>query len=847
MYAAIQDIRFSIRVLLKSPGFTVISVLVLALGIGANAAIFSLINTLLIRPLPGKRAGELIGCYSRNKKTGGYRSVSYPNYQDLRERNTVFASLMAHDLIFMGLTEGEITRRIGADFITANYFSTFGIQMARGRAFLPAEERPGSGIPVAVVTHQYWKNAGMDPNLVGKSLRINGLSYTVVGIAAEGFTGTTALISPDLWLPLGMYDTVANAVSKGQQRHLNDRNNHTLLLAGQLKAGLPRAAAAPELAGLADQLEKAFPAENKEQTFTLDDLARLSISSGPETGKELTTIAVLLMCMAGVVLLIACLNLANMLLARGTARRKEIAIRLSLGARRGRILRQLLTEGLVLSILGGAAGLVLAYWATNLLVASLARALPFLTIVFEGGPDIRVLSATLGFCVLSTVISGLGPAWKISRPDVVSDLKEQVGESAAGGRKQGLLAVRNLLVISQIALSLTLLTAGGLFIRGALKAAQLDPGFSLENSVVVEVDPGLAGYDEMRGREINRALVERLGALPGIEMVSLAQLVPFSGTTNGRDVLRAGSVNPYDESTPAAGERPVYARLNRIGTDYFKVLGIPLLRGREFNRAETESGRTPLVAIIDQALGDRLWPGEDPLGKRIEFAGRKPGQPRKEMEIVGIVPGLRDRITDHVLQPHVWLPMGQDYESTANFHLKTAARGREAEFALLKTIRQEIRAYDENLPVLALKTLRRHFQDGPDQWLVQTGAAVFSVLGALALFLALVGVYGVKAYAVARRTREIGIRMAVGASARDVLWLVLREGVTMTVAGVGIGLLLALGVARLLYSIMYGVSATDPLIFSVAPALLAAAALLACYLPARRATKVDPMVALRYE
>jgi predicted permease len=842
-----RDIRYSIRHLLKNPGFTIVAVLVLALGIGANAAVFSLVNTLLIRPLPGQRAGELVGCYTRNKKTGGYHQFSYPNYLDLRERNKVFAHLMAHNLQTVGLNEGEITRRVGADFITANYFSTFGAQISRGRAFLPAEEQPGSGIPVAVVTHQYWKRNGADPDLVGKSLRINGLSYTVVGIASEGFTGTTALFSPDIWLPLGMYDTVVNAFSKESQRHLNDRSNHTLILAGQLKPGVPRAVAEPELAGLAEQLEKAFPAENKDRTFALNDLPRLSIGSGPETGSTLTTIAALLMGMASVVLLIACLNLANMLLARGTARRKEFAIRLSLGARRGRILRQLLTEGLVLSILGGAAGLVLAYWATDLLVASLVRVLPFLTIVFEGGPDFRVLSATLGFCVLSTVLSGLGPALKVSRPDVVSDLKEQVGESTVGGRKPGFFGTRNLLIISQIALSLALLTAGGLFIRGALKAAQLDPGFTLDNGIVVEVDPKLAGYDEVRGHEVVRVLAERLGALPGIEAVSVAQLVPFGGAENSRNVMKAGSAIPFDDSSPAAGEKPVSARSNRIGADYFRIMRIPLLRGREFNRAEAELGRPPLVAIVDQALANRIFPGEDPLGKRIEFAGRRPGQAPKEMEIVGIVAGLRDRISDHVLQPHVWLPFAQDYPSTANFHLRVAARGDAAEAAMLRAIRQEIRSYDDRLPVLALRTLRRHFQEGPDQWLVRTGAAVFSVLGALALILALVGVYGVKAYAVARRTREIGIRLAVGATARDVLWLVLREGIAMTLTGVGIGLLLAAAAARLLYSILYGVSATDPVIFSAAPLLLAAASLLACYIPARRATKVDPMVALRYE
>ena len=839
-----HDLRFGVRMLCKRPGFTAVAVLVLALGIGANTAIFTLVNALLLRPIAAKNPEELVSCYSRNTKNSGYRAFSYPNYVDIRERNSVFSELLAHDEAMVGLTERDTTRRVFADLVSANYFSAFGLNMFKGRAFLPEEEKPGSAAQVVIASHEYWRRAGRDPDLVGKTLRLNGKLFTIIGITPEEFTGTMAMFAPSMYLPLGAYDSTINDLfQESGRKKLADRNNHCLFIVGRLKPGNSQARADADLAVIAAQLEKAYPAENRDHTFHVHSMARLSTSTNPTDEGELRTLSVLISAMASLVLLIACLNLANMLLARGTARRKEFAIRLSLGGGRGRLIRQLLTEGLILSALGGALGMVFAYWGSRILVGSMAALIP-LEIVFHSGPDPRVLAAMAGFCALSTIMFGLGPALKLSRPDVVADLKENAGEDT-GGVRRSFFSRRNLLVLAQISLSLTLLVIAGLTIRGALRAARTDPGFNLDNGVLIELDPSLAGYGEARGREIYRTVLERLKALPGVEAVSLAATVPFGTVSLGRSVHHAGDIeNPAD---PTASGKSVSARFNAIGADYFGSMGLRLLRGRQFHTGEAETGSAPPAAIVDQDLATRLWPGEDPVGKRIQFGAPRAGEPVKIMEVVGLAPPIREGFLEPGSVPHVYVPFGQNYHANAHVQVRITPRGKEAESAILAALRREVRAVDERLPILTFKTMRGHFEEGVELWLIRTGARMFSTFGALALFLAVVGVYGVKAYTVARRTREIGIRMALGATKRDALWLILGDGVRLTSAGVGLGMLLALGTARLLSSVVYEVSATDPLVFVATPILLMAVALVACYLPARRAARIDPMVALRWE
>jgi predicted permease len=845
MTALWQDTKYGLRMLAKNPGFTVVAVIVLALGIGANSAMFSLVNALLFRPLAVDRPADLIGMYSKDRKPeGGYRAFSFPNYVDLRDRNGEFSSLLAFNLSMVGLTEGDVTRRVFAAEVSANYFSTFGVRPALGRAFTTEEERPGSAIPVAIVSHVWWQQHGADPGVLGTRLVINGRTFTVVGVAPKYFTGTSAVFSPDVWVPLGNHELIVNDFMSSANKKLSDRSNPCLLLVGRLKPGLTPAAAEARLASLARQLEEGYPAENKDQTLVLSPLPRVAISTNPQGNGDLKAMAVMLLPMSGVVLLIACLNLANMLLARGAARSKEIAVRVALGGGRGRIVRQLLTEAMLVSLAGAAAGLVVAWWATKVLASSLGAKLPFMTIVFAASPDFRVLAATLGFSVLATLVFALGPAWRMARVEAFEDLKEQGGLRRGARRGSGLFAPRNMLVTAQIALSLVLLTIAGLFVRGAAKAAQADPGFRFEQGLLAEMDASLAGYDEAKGRTLYRRVVDRVRALPGVEAASLASMVPFGIFADGREVQRAG--DSPNGSGPDGQGKSRWANYVIVGTDYFRSLGLPLLRGREFEAIEVE-GDTSRVAIIDETLAKALWADEDPLGRQIQFAEHDPKKEAVVMQVVGVVPGVRQEMSDKAPVAHVYVPFGQNYQAMMNLHVRLASRDAAAEAVMLRTVRTTIRQVDDHLPVLSINTLRDFHSEGLMMWFVRAGARLFTVFAAVALFLAVVGVYGVKAFVVARRTREIGIRVALGATTRQVLWMVLRDGVKLTAVGLTAGLLLSLAIGRLIGSKLYEVSGSDPLTFLTASVVLAAAALVACYVPARRAAKVHPMEALRCE
>ena len=861
MHTLVSDLRYAIRALARSPGFATLAVLVLALGIGLTTAVFSLVNMVLLRPLPGdSQPGQVVGlfCFDRTKPDS-YREFSYPNYVDIRDRNEVFSHTAAFTAALVGIGEGEMTRRVFAFLITANCFSTFGVRPAIGRAFLPEEERPGAARPVVIVSSEYWRKMGADPALVGKTMRINGRSFTVVGIAPRGFAGPTTLISPAVWLPTGMYEIVANDLFRqGAHNQLADRANHTLMIVGRLKPGLTLKSAEPSLKALGNQMEKAFPGENRNQALHVHRLGRTGISPNPRDDNEFISTFALLMAMSAVVLLIACMNLANMLLARASSRRREIAVRLSMGANRGRIVRQLLTEGFLLSLLGGAAGLLLTSWALGVFAVSIDPMLPLLLVV-DPRPDERVLGATIALAVLSTLAFGLGPALKLARTDVVTELKE--GDRSGARGRASRFGFRHVLVVGQIALSLALLTAAGLFARGAFNASKAEPGFKLDRSLLVSLDPSLVGMDEVRGRDLYHRLLDRVRTLPGVEAASLASVVPFGDFSEGRQVQRvgaehAGAPKPDEGGGPsvsygAGSSTPsdrngVGASYYIIGRDYFQALGIPILRGRGLTEIEEQSSTGPRVAIVDEPLARRLFRGADPLGQYIYFPGLDEADSRP-MEVVGIVGGTRHSLFDREPGPHVFVPFGQRYRGNMNLHIRTASSGPEADAAMLRTLRRQVRSLDERVPIIATTTMREYRDRSMSAWIVRAGANLFSVFGGLAVFLAVVGVYGVRAYLVSRRTREIGIRAALGAAGADVLWLVLREGMVLVAAGLAIGFLLAAGTGRLVSSLLYEVNAFDPLIFSVAPLLLALAALLACYIPARRAAKVVPVTALRME
>ncbi len=848
----LHDFRFALRQLVKARAFTAAAVIVLALGIGANTAIFSLMNTLLFQPPHYAKANEIVQVFSQDKKNPKtFRGFSYPTYVDIREQNSVFSGLMAHNLAMVGVGDKASTRRAFTDVVSSNYFSVMGVMPMQGRAFQAEEETPGRNAAVAIVSYNYWKREGLNPAMLGSTITIDSRPFTVIGIMPQGFTGTTQVFAPEIWLPLGVYDQVANDFETGNKDKLDNRGGKQFMIVGRLKPGVTAAAAAPALKTLAANLEQAWPVEQKDQTFMIEGLSRFSMSTSPTSGNNIKRLAPLLFGMSGVVLLVACLNLANMLLARGAARRKEIAIRLALGGSRWRIVRQLLIEGFVLALVGGGFGLLLGLWSSDLLVASLGKKLP-IDIVWQSGLSTPVLAATFVFCLLGTFAFALGPALKLSKSAVIGDLKEQAGEDAVVRRWKFL--PRNPLVVVQIAFSLALLTAAALFIRGAGKAANVETGLQASSNYLLEVDASLATYDQTRSQDLYRTLEERLSALPGVERASISSTVPFGMIELDKSVQRGGA-NPAPDAKPAtAAEGLAFrANLNGVGADYFNTVGLHLLRGRVFNVAEAMHQTSPKVAIIDEVLAKKLWPDGDALGQRIQFAEKDLSQAksgdetRAQIEVVGVVPYTRQSLFAKDPNGTLYLPFAGGFQSNVFFQIKFAPNAGRDPGATADLIRRTVREVDAAVPVLSLKTFAQHLDGNIELWIVRAGAALFSVFGGLALALATVGVYGVKAYSVARRTREIGIRMALGARRETVQWMILREGTVMLASGVVLGLLLAAGTGKLVSGMLYNVGAFDPLAFTIAPVVLAAAALLATWLPARRATRISPMAALRTE
>ena len=857
-----SDVVLSLRRLRKDLGFTGIAVAILALGIGVNTAIFSLVNVILLRPITGIPADRIVGLFQKDEtKPDSYRAFSYPDYSDIREGNDVFESVMAHNFSMVGLTEGDVTRRVFSDVVSSNYFQTLGVRLLRGRAFSAEEETPGREVAVTILGYGLWKKMGQSEGILGSQIKINAKNFTVVGITPDGFSGTMALAAPEIWLPLGMYDATLNDFQKSDGRggtKLADRTHRNLILVGQLKPGVSLEEASARAKLIGTRLASAYPAENKDQALTLARLSRLSVSTNPVSDTLIQAANSILLSLASVVLIVACFNLANMLLARGEARQKEIALRLALGSGRWRVVQQLLTEGFVLALFGGLLGLGIAYALTRLLVSSFIAVAP-LAIVFPLTPDVRVLAATFIFCLFATVVSGLGPAMKLSRLDVFPLLKEQAGEGGAISQARGrfwLLAPRNLLVVLQIGLSLALLATGGLFVRGSLAAANSDPGFRFESGLLFELDPALAGYDTARSQQLYGSVLERIRTLPGMEASSLASTVPFGSFSDSKRVRKAGTPERDGSGAPLG----ISAEHVIIGRDYFKSLGLTMLRGREFDAAE-EAGKTGLnPAIISEPLAKKLFPNEDPIGKAIQVGGEGAGGKGVRisqdgevaatpgaLQIVGVAPGFRQGLFDAAPVPFIYVPLGANFQSGLNLHVKLKSQVPAEASAMVQKVRSELRALDPNLPVVSAATLQSFRDDSLALWAVRSGARLFSLFGIAALALAVIGIYGLKSFVVARRTREIGIRMALGSTSRGVVELFLREGARLAGAGLTLGIVLALAAGKLVSSMLYQVSPFDPVVLLASFAILALAALVATYIPARRATLVAPISALRHE
>ncbi len=847
----IQDFKFALRQLIKAPGFTSIAILTLALAIGVNAAIFSLVNGVILKPVVPLRPHEVVNLFSaRQGASKDYRQFSHQEFVALRESTDVFTDVAAVQFALAGLGRDEGMRRSFAFLTSENFFSMLGAKPALGRFYNAQEARPNANVPVVVASHAYWKRMGGRTDFVGSTLFVNQQPYTVIGVSPAGFSGISALLAPDVWLPLGMYSKLGSAFSDAANlTDLAQPKNHTLNVMARLGSGLNVETLKSRLPVLAQRLTAIQPPDAAgTRELQAQEPSRFSISTTPSEDGPLSLMGVLLMGMAGAVLLIACLNLANMLLARGTARAKEMAIRLALGSSRWRIIRQLLCEGLLLALAGGAVGLLVSFWSNGLLLRSLGTLFGSMSfsIVVPLQPDATVLGVTFLFCLFATLLFSLGPALKATKADLVNDLKQQAGEPAHLGRFNRFFAPRHLLVMTQIALSLMLLFGAGLFFRGALKAGGIDLGFEPRDGIVTEMDFTLANTDEAAAKRTMFAAVERVRQLPGVRGAALATMVPYGNLTNARRVMPAGQALTAS-ADPAATEQGVNGLYASITPGYFETIGVRLLRGRDFTAAEAENKETPLVAIIDEGMAKKLFPESDALGQRIKGTNPRPDGSSGEMEIVGIVSPHRHEVLGANIPRRLFVPLAQVYNGAVYLHVRTNSTNRATVTGLMPTLRQTLRNIDPALPILQMVPFADLVEKNMGLWIIRLAAVMFGIFGGIALLLAVVGVYGVKAYSVARRTREIGIRMALGAHPADVFKLIMKQGALQTAFALGLGVALALGAGRVLAQMLYQVSPADPVALLVSSALLAAAALLACYFPAQRATRVSPMVALRTE
>jgi len=806
-----QDMRYGLRTVLKRPGFTLTVVITLALGIGANATIFTWIEAVLLEPLPGiERPEDLVEIWGATRNNSAL-SLSYPDYLDLRDRNEVLSDLIAHQVLPLNLGRGGKPERVQGAIVSGNYFDGLGVSAPIGRTFLPEEDRTPNSHPVVVIGYGLWQRLfGADPNTIGRAITLNGHDFTIIGVAPEDFLGTYAGATIDLWTPVMMKDYVAPRFS------LINRGSRWLMVMGRLKKGATLEQTQGNLTAISQQLQRAYPQTNDQM-----GVAVYSLMSSPFSLKgSLRSSLAVLMAAVAVVLLIACANVADLLLARAASRRKEIAVRLALGGSRRRLVRQMLTESFALALFGSAIGLALAILAGRFLPAFLPPV--GLTVSFDTRPDVVVFMFTLALTVITTVLFGLAPALQASRPDLITALKDNAATLGHGRRK---ISLRHALVVTQVALSTIALISAGLFVRSLRESYKADPGFDPHHVLLASFDPFLSGYDENRGREFYRRLVERVATVPGIQSVSLARRLPL--TLSG---IAFSSVS-VDGYTPRKDED---MRLNyeTTGPRYFQTMRIPLVSGRDFDERDHEGA--PGVVIINETMARRYWPGNDALGRRIKLA-------KDWLEIVGIAKDVKNRNLSEASQPFLYLPLLQDYRSNMILVARTAGDPKK----MFHTVQAQAAALDQEMPIFDAKTFEDHI--GVSLFLQRMAATLLTIFGLLALSLSAVGLYGVMSYTVSQRTRELGIRISVGARRSDVLRLILGQGLVLSAIGTTSGLVVALIVTRLAAHLLYGISAADPATFISVSLVLLGVALLAGYLPAHRATKVDPLVALRTE
>jgi predicted permease len=823
MHTVWKDIRYALRVLAKSPGFTAVVVLSLALGIGANTAIFSLVNAYLLRPMPVDHPDRLVAVYLTSPHTTGVGSFSYPDLLDYRKQDTGLAELMGSSGIPLSITDGEKPELIWGELVTGNYFSGLGVHPVVGRAFLPEETRDPGKNPVCVLSYNFWRRKFQsNPNVAGRTIRINGHPFTILGVAPHGFIGTVLFsFIPDVWVPVTMQQTIA----PGSGNYLEGRDNRWIDLRGRLKPGVSRAQATAALNVVARQLALEYPRTNKDLTGHL-------LSGGARTQPWLIFTGVLpatTALMAAVVLLvllIASANVANLLLARAAGRAKEMAIRIAVGASRARLVRQLLTESVLLALLGGLVAIFLAIWFGDAL-KGFYPTLDFQTadLDYESRLDFRIFPFTFLLSLATAILFGLVPALRASKTDQVTAMKSGPPALGAGG---GRIGRGNLLVMAQAALSCVLLISGGLFLRSMQFARAVDPGFYRSGITMLSFDLDLQGYDPARGRLFDKALLERLRALPGVDAASIAFPLPLDAYNEDSPVLPEGYV-------PRSAREENTAGLSHVGPGYFETMGTRLVAGRPID--ERDADGKPLVAVINETMAERYWQSpERALGRK--FAARRGGP---LLEVAGIARNGKYFSFGEGAHMYYFVPLAQNYGGRTTVLL----RSRQNPGSLIASARRQVGSLDPALPIYGVRTMPEFLNRMVS--IYDMGASLVGAFAFVALLLALIGIYGVLHFTVARRTREIGIRMALGAQRSQVARLILQRSLLYVAAGVCLGTGIALAAARFTGTLLAGVSGADPLTFCGVLLLFGLVALAAGAIPARRAMRVDPTQALRYE
>ncbi len=817
----IRDVRYGLRMLAKAPALTFILVFTLALGIGVNSAVFSVVNGFLLRPLPVAHPEQIVVLASHQQGAPlGVTNVSYADLSDFRKQGAdAFSDLFAYAPYPVGLSVDGRAHQITVSCVSGNYFSALGLKPVLGRLFLPGEGESRGDAPYLVLAYSYWQmRFGGDRSVIGKEVRVDGKPATIVGVAPEGFHGTYSVLDMDGYLPLNMF--VPGPEVEGL---FTNRRMRALRVMGRLKPGVKMAQAQSVASVIAERLAKQYADADKGVSVRVvpETLSRPS----PDVGTMIPAIAGLFLVLAAMVLLLACLNVGNILIARATVRQREMAIRSALGAGRGRLARQVLTEAILLAILGGAAGAILGAWASGSIGSMLPKTNP--PFHFDFSFDWRVFAYTLGAALFTGFIVGLWPALRASRANLNTVLHEGGRSDSAGANRH---RVRSGLVVVQVAGSLALLIAAALFVRSLHRAERSYLGFNPDHLLNVIVDPHEVGYDEARTNEFYRELEDGVRALPGVQAASLAFNFPMGAFTDGRQIEVEGHPLP-------TGQQPPIALFNRVDPAYFQTMQVPLLRGRAF--ADSDNKTAVPVAIVNQTMASKFWPGEDPIGKRFRVVGPK----ERFVEIVGIAGNGQYMLMGETPQSFFYLPLAQSYTSMRALQIRSSVPPQ----SLLLDVQQQIRSLAPDLPIFDAETMEQALNGANGYFIYRFGATMAGVMGFVGLMLATVGVYGVMSFSMVQRTREIGIRVALGANRRDILKLVVRQGLTIVLAGVAVGLIGGWAMTRAMARFAAGPSNAGFWIFSGAALVMLCVALLACWIPARRAMRVDPMVALRYE